>query len=537
MRIRRSYAYVGPKASLFRAVVVSCVLALTLTACSSSPEGASPEGTEAEPDPDSSPSAQVGGEDGEEGPTTLTIAIGAEPRTMDLLTAEDGQRDLFQFSVYETLTWRSGESLELEPKLAESWEVDGPIWTFQLRPDITFHDGSSFDAEDVVASFARLQSEGSELAGSRAGGIVDVRVVDELTVEIETEAPDPTLPAKTSLVGIAPSDLASAGDDSMASTMVGTGPYQFETWNRGENLVLTRFDDYWGDQPEVSDVTIEFLEEDSTRLAALEAGELDIALKMPPEFENRAENVISGPSPDVYTVFFNTVGGGALEDVTLRRAVNHAIDRQAIIDQLLGGYGETVHGQYVGQYVFGTTPELEEFEYNPDEARRLVEEVGGSPALTLSATTGRWVKDREIAEAIGGMLEEVGITVEVQLPEFSQWLDGLFAEAADAPDMWLAGHGNELFDMERSTVWVTCDGALSHYCREEVDEVVTEASRELDQDRRLDLYRQMWEMVHTEDAAYASLSTIEQLHFAAPHITWQPRPDNFVLIQEIRTNS
>ena len=463
---------------------------------------------------------------------SLTMAIGAEPRTLDILTAEDGQTTLFQFNVYETLTFRESGSMELAPKLAESWEVDGNVWTFQLRDDVTFHDGSDLAADDVVASFDRLMAPDSELAGSRAGGVTDVRAVSDDVVEIETEGPDPTLPAKVSLIAIAPAELADPANDEIAGTMIGTGPYRFVSWDRGQQITLEAADAdaYWGDPPTLQDVTLKFLEEDSTRMSALRAGEVDVALKMPMEFADQAPQVATAPSPDVYALFFNAEEG-PFTDVRLRRAAALAIDRQAIIDNLLGGQGEQVKGQFVGQYVFGSTPELEEFPYDLAEAQALVAEAGPAE-IVLSSPTGRWQKDREIAQAIAGMLEEAGFTVRLELPELGAWLEGLVSEEATGIDAWLAGHGNDIFDMDRSVAWLSCGEALSHYCNQEVLDLVTQARQELDAERRQELYDQMWQLVQ-EDVPYASITTIDQVHFLAEGVEWQPRPDGFILFDEI----
>lgn len=501
-----------------RRVLLGALTALLLVAGACSDAGTS----DGEDDPGDEQAAQE-----------LTVAIGAEPRTLDLLTAEDGQRELFQFSIYQPLLFRQTENMEeFEPVLAESWESDGNVWTFQLREGVTFHDGSEFTAEDVVGTFDRLLSKGSELGGSRAAGVTDVRAADELTVEIETGAPDPTIPAKVALIGIIPSELADPKDDTIASEMVGTGPYKFVAWERGQQITLEANEDFWGDAATLTDVTIRFLEEDATRLSALEAGEVDIALKMPPEFQDQAPNVVTAGSPDVYTLFFNTIAGGPLEDQRLRQAVNYAIDRQALIDQLLGGHGEQVMGQFVGQYVFGSTTAIEEYSFDLDQAKQLVQEVGGSPEISLSAPTGRWPKDREMGQAIAGMLEEAGFTVDLQLPELSAWLEGLVGPAEKGADMWLAGHGNDIFDMERSVAWMSCGEALSHYCNKEVLDLVEEARTTLDQEARQELYDQMWQIVNDE-AAYASISTIDQVHFTQENVQWSPRPDYFILFDEI----
>ena len=507
------------------AVALGAVFAMLAAACASEAEQPVAGGSEEPATTETAASDSGGGEE------TLEIAIGAEPRTFDVLTAEDGQTTQFQFSVYDTLTFRDSETSEIAPSLAESWEVDGNVWTFNLREGVTFHDGSDLTSEDVVVSFERLMQEDSELAGSRAGGVTDVRATDDLTVEIESEGPDPTLPAKVSLIPIVAAELADPENDDIAGEMNGTGAFEQTEWQRGQHVKLERNDDYWGEPPSLSEVTIRFLEEDSTRVAALRAGEVDIALKMPPEFADQAPKVVTAGSPDVYTVFFNTENNGGFADVKLRRAAALAIDRQGIIDELLGGYGEQVKGQFVGQYVFGSTPHLDEFPYDPEVASRLVEEAGGAE-VSLSAPTGRWPKDREIAQAIAGMLEEVGFTVDLQLPEFGAWLEGLFAEGEDTPDAWLAGHGNDIFDMDRSVAWISCGEALSHYCNEELDPIIQEARQELDPERRQELYTEMWQMAQ-KDVPWASITTIDQVHGVQENVNWTPRPDGFILFSNI----
>lgn len=476
-----------------------------------------------------------GGTDDPEGAdTTLAIAIGAEPRTLDVLTAEDGQTTLFQFNVYESLVFRDPATLELAPMLAESWEVSDTVWTFTLRQGVTFHDGSELTSQDVTASFERLMAPDSELAGSRASGVVEVNAVDDHTVEIVTEEPDPTVPAKVSIVPIVAAELADVNSDEITSTMNGTGPYRFVEWSRGQSITLEAVEEdaYWGELPsDIARVDMRFLEEESTRMASLQAGEIDIALNMPAEFTNQAPQIVTAPSPDVYTVFFHTEKG-AFTDGQLRRAASLAIDRQSIIDNLLGGNGEQVKGQFVGQYVFGSTPSLADQAYDPQEARDLVTAAGGA-TVTLSSPTGRWPRDREIAQAIAGMLEEAGFTVNLELPELGAWLESLFAEGDDAPDAWLAGHGNDIFDMERSAAWLSCAGEISHYCNEGVDELVAEARSELDEQRRQELYDQMWRTA-APDYGWAAVTTIEQVHFASERVDWSPRPDNFVLFQEMR---
>lgn len=471
----------------------------------------------------------------------LVISIGAEPRSLDPLLVEDGQRDSFNYSVYEGLTGRNSADMTIIPKLAERWEVDRTTWTFYLRDGVTFHDGRPVTAEDVVASYRRMLNPDlkGERAGSVLGGVTSVEVVDDKTVKITTEEPDPTVPARATLVMVAPKDWADPSSRRMDTEMMGTGPYRFVSWERGQRIRLASYDRHWsGQQPVIDEVEITFAPEDAVRLASLLAGEIQIARNMPPDLVDKAPKVVSGPISEVSMLRLNAAQGRAFADVRVRKAANMAVNRQLIIDQLYRGFASPAKGQITGQFVFGANPDLNDYPYDPDQAKRLLEEAGATGAeITMSVTTGRWLKDREIGEAIAEMLNEVGFKVQLEFPEFSQWLQQLFVAGEDdtkAPDVMFIGHGNEMFDPEFSLgLYVTCEGEASAICFPDVDKLVVEARHELNEKRRQELYRQIWKMLY-EEAAYVAIANVNQLHFTAENVIWTPRPDGFIMFNEIR---
>lgn len=516
-----------------------CLLILSLIAvgCNTGGSGAGANDTGAGQTAGSSQEDSGGNEQSQ-----IVLGIGAEPRSLDPALIEDGQRDAFNFSVYEGLTGRDSDDMEIVPLLARNWDVDseGTTWTFELREDVSFHNGEPLTADDVVASYERVLNPDldGERAGSLLGGVTEVNKVDDETVEIVTESPDPTVPARATLVVVAPAEWAGADSDRMGSEMMGTGPYQFVNWDRGQEITLRKYDDYWGgDDATITDVVIPFAVEDSVRLAGVQTGEVHIARNMPPDLASEAPKVVSGPLAEVSFLRLNQNGDGPFSDQRVREAANLAIDRETLIEKVYLGFAEPAQGQILTQFVVGSNPELSDHPYDPERARTLLEEAGPEAKnVSLSVTTGRWIKDREIGQAVAAMLGDVGFVVDAEFPEFSTWLEQLFVAGNDdsaAPDAMFVGHGNELFEPVFSLgLYIVCDGEASTYCNPDVDRLAQQASETVDDDARTEVYQDIWSTLH-DDFAYVTVAQIEQVHFVQESVQWEPRPDGYILVQDI----
>jgi peptide/nickel transport system substrate-binding protein len=522
-------------------------LAMILAACSGTADTSTTAGDSGS-DTSADTTAPDEGE-GDETPTTsaesngevLSIAIGAEPGSMDPLLKSDGQRDAWSFSVLEGLTQRTNEiGVEgIAPLLAESWEVDGTAYIFHLREGVTFHDGSDFTADDVVASYTRMLQPGSELLNQFITDDTTVEKVDDYTVRIGRPVADPLIVSQASLIPIVPAEWADLDDNRLADAMVGTGPYRFDGWDKGQEIRLSRYDDYWGDKPQINEVVIRFLTEEATRLSALQAGEVQLARNMSPDNVGVAPKVVAGFVSEVLIVRLNAEHG-PLTDVRVRQAINHAIDREAIIEEIYGGFAVPAQGQEVAQYVFGANPDLQDYEYDPDLAAQLIQEAGvQGETVVMSATTGHWAKDREVAQAIAGMIETAGLTVDLQFPEFSIWVEDLFVAAEDdtlASDLAPYNHSNELFDSSKTIGQnLECAGAASTYCNPEVDALARQALEETDPEARERLYHEAWELMW-DDAAFAAVADVQQVHFTSENLIWEPPVDGFMRIQFMSFN-
>ena len=320
-----------PKPSgLVHAACLTLVAGLMWTGCGGGSDGASAGG---------------GGDGDGGGKTALIMAIGEEPSSLDPLLVDDGQRDLFNWSVYEGLTTRAADG-KIVPDLASEWRAEGTKWIFTLREGVKFHDGTPLRPEDVVASYERMidPKYKSELVNAIIPETHKIAKTGPTRSTITSEKADAILPARAALTAIMPESLATTDEQGATAKMIGTGPYKLVAWNRGQSIDLDENTAYWGDKPTIKTVQLRFLPDENARLAALQSGEVDVAAHMSPDLEKTAPQVISHPQSEVHISQLNTYPGKPFSDVRVRKAANMAIDRQALIDNIWGGHAEPLQG-------------------------------------------------------------------------------------------------------------------------------------------------------------------------------------------------
>ena len=259
----------------------------------------------------------------------VTIALGSEPTTLDPQLREDGGERAVNDNIYETLMVRTPDG-KLMPGLAAETPtlVDPQTWQVKLRPGIVFHNGEPFNADAVVFSIKRLiDPKFNSEQISFFNTIKDAAKLDDLTVTIQTDGPDPILLSRLYWLKMVPP--THAANANFAEAPVGTGPYIFSSWKRGQNIVLERNETYWGETPSIEKVTYRFVEEPGTRLAGLMAGEFDLITNLLPEFTQQvpqAVNILGLEHP----IIILHADGGPTQDVRVRQALNYAVDKQAL---------------------------------------------------------------------------------------------------------------------------------------------------------------------------------------------------------------
>ncbi|SPF79778.1 Periplasmic dipeptide transport protein [Pseudoprimorskyibacter insulae] len=363
--------------------------------------------------------------------TDLTIALQLEPPHLDPTSAAAGAIDSVLYSnVFEGLT-RFMSDGTVVPGLAESWEIsdDGLTYTFHLRDGVTFHDGTSMDGEDVKFSLDRARAEDSTNAQKALfGDIADVTVVDPLTVQVTLSQQNGSFlfnMAWGDAVIVAPESI-----DDIKTSPVGTGAFKYVQWVNGDRIDLVRNDAYWGDAPALEKATFKFISDPTAAFAAMMAQDIDAFAGFPapenlPMFEADPRFQVLVGSTEGETILSTNNKMPPLDDVRVREAIAHAIDRQAIIDGAMFGLGTPI-----GTHFAPHNPDYVDLtgmsNYDPERAKALLAEAGHPDGFTTTLKLPPPSYARRGGEIIAAQLRAVGIQTEITNLEWAQWLEEVF---------------------------------------------------------------------------------------------------------------
>ena len=365
----------------------------------------------------------------------LVLGLPLEPPNLDPTAGAAAAVDEVVYgNVFEGLT-RITQNGTVAPALADSWSVspDGRIWVFHLHGGVRFHDGTTFDAGDVKFSLDRLLAPDSANAQKALfEPIGSVTVVDSLTVRISLNRPVSALPYLLGwgdAVMVAPESAATN-----ASRPVGTGPFRFDSWQRGNALTLSRNDAYWGAAPRMRTVVFRFIGDPTAAFAAMSAGDLDAYPNYPaPENvsqfrEDPRFRVVIGASEGKVILGINN-RTAPFNDVRVRQAIAHAIDRQAIIDGAMFGFGEPI-GSHYSRQASGYVDLTGLYPHDPARARALLAEAGYPEGFSATLRLPPRPYARRGGEVLAAQLVEIGIRVKIENLEWAQWLDRVFKRHA-----------------------------------------------------------------------------------------------------------
>jgi peptide/nickel transport system substrate-binding protein len=445
---------------------------------------------------------------GAKGGGTLAYATGTDATTLDPQFVTDVPTSRMVMHIHETLVYPDVEG-NMQPILAESWSIsdDKLTWTFKLRKGVQFHDGTPFNAEAVKYTFDRIQDpEIGSPRKSAAKAVKEVKVIDEHTVAFVTEKPFAPFLAQLSaynLAIISPAEGKKQGKK-YGQNPCGTGPFKLESWSPGEKMVLSRNESYWGEKPAIDKLEVRIVPEDSSRVMMLLGGEVDVISSVPPVMISRLEK-----SKDVRIIKktgFRTVYIGLnntmkpFDDLRVRRAVAHAIDSEAIVKGVLGGVG-TVGGGFESPVIPGAHKDLKPYAYNPAESKKLLAEAGYPNGFTVQfyTPTGRYLMDRQVAEAVQAQLKEVGIDARLQVPDWGAY-QALLDKGTEAP-IFLLGKGSPTGDLDlTATLCAACKGKMNHfnYCNPEVDKLIEQQRGTVDVKERNEILAKLQEIFYRE---------------------------------------
>ncbi len=381
----------------------------------------------------------------------IVIGLLAEPVTMDPPQITDLNSARVTKRIFEGLVAQELGSYKLVPGLARSWEIskDGLIYTFNLRANVTFHDGTPFNAEAVKFCFERQLNEQGPYYKTGTypyvkgflGNVQGVEVVNPLTVQIKLKAPlTPFLQylAHQSLFIYSPEALKKHGKD-IVKNPVGTGPFKLETWEPGVKVVLARNDQYWGGAPKVRQAIYVPIIEAQARLAAIKTGEIDLTMDVPPDSLDSLRKdpnitVAESNSSAVWYIALNT-RHAVLKDKRVRQAMNYAINKEAIIRDILKGTAIVSSGPMSPVYGPFHEEKTSRYPYDPEKAKALLKDAGyagGFEVVFLVPESGSGMQQPvEMGTVIQAQLQAVGIKAKIQTMEWGAYLK----KYLDGPDM------------------------------------------------------------------------------------------------------
>jgi peptide/nickel transport system substrate-binding protein len=486
--------------------------------------------------------------------TTVTMAQGIDPEGLDpAYETLVSSRSIFT-NIYDTLVWRDAKG-KLLPSLAESWKwLDETSLQLNLRKGVKFHNGDSFTADDLIWTANRYmdKKDRKPLYSYVKGLYKTIEKKDDYTVVMHLAKPNamqfgdfarmPVLPKKA---------FMAMGKEKFASNPIGTGPFKFERWDRNEQLVLTAFDGHWRGRASVDKYVIKPIPEDFARFAALKTGAVDIIINLPPERVAELEKdarlkVGRVPSARGIHYAFN-INIKPYSDVRVRQAINHAVDVQEIIDTVLGGMAYA-NPAFCAKALFGHDPMVAPFKHDMAKAKKLLAEAGYPNGFKtkLLTPTGRYMKDREVSLAIAGQLAKVGIEVDVVAPEWADFLDQLYGRGKHGTKriedafqgIYMLGTGGPTLDCGRTlnqrAMWN--GGRMKYYHTDrsdKLDAMIAEQKATLDVGKREEMFKKIQAFIR-QDVPWIFLYDQEDLYGLTKRIQWQPRPDEFVWIYDVK---
>lgn len=514
------------------------LVALMLTACVAPAPGAQPAAESAE-------AVEV---PAEAAAADSSVSIGMN----ELVTSLDPPTDWaiaatwIHMNLFDCLVWRNRDTAVFEPWLAESYEqVDDKVWKLKLREGVKFHNGEEFNADAVKWTYERILGDETMITHKQWLFIKEIRALSPMEVEIETVDPEPAFLSKISGTGCgvqAPLAGMKQKEEGSEYTPIGTGPFKFVEWVKDDHITLAANEEYWQGAPAIKTLIWKAIPEVSTRVANLLTSDVDLVLSVPAQDWER----VNGNEGTEIKQFLTTqvmllamrIGPSAkYEDWTgitsnakIREAIGLAIDRAALID-LIDGMGIPVLSR-VTPPTLGWSEALYDQvgEYNPDRARELIQEAGydGSP-LTFHASTS-WLKQKEVAEAITAMLQDVGLNIDLQVLDVTTFREQIYFPYRN-DELYMDALGNSFFDPWIAVLSERADrrerSGWSGPLADEADQLIREAAVNMDPAARAEQYIKIQELIN-QDFVNVYLYQMYDTVGISKSLDWNPPLDGFL---------
>jgi len=418
--------------------------------------------------------------------------------------------------------------MNLVPALAESWEMKDPVtYEFKLRKGVKFHNGQELTSADVKYTVEWILDKENKSKQVRYFKYIDaVETPDDYTVVIKLADPYAPMLSNLSMLWIVPKKtIEEMGREKFAKNPIGTGAYKFVEWLKDQRLVMEANEDYWRGAPKIGRVVWRTIAEDSTRLAELRTGGVDIAIRVPVAqvgLLEKDENlkVVSVPTLRTKWVTLNT-WGEPFSDKRVRQALNYAVDKEEIVKALYEGSAH-IAGQPYAPAVLGYNPDVKPYPYDPEKAKTLLAEAGYPDGLEVVLDVDEPVH-QEPAQAIAGQLAKVGIKVQVNIGDPDQLWEKFLAKEMESTYMMHCN--NILLDADYCTgLHFDSQRRGLYYNSPETDELIVAGAQASDRAERSGIYHELAAKLH-EEAPVIFLWELNDVYGINKRVQWQPRSD------------
>ena len=479
----------------------------------------------------------------------VVLAQGVDPSTLDMMNQSESPASNVGRHIFDTLVERDA-TLKIVPSLAAELPklVAPTTWEVKLRKGVKFHNGEDFNADSAKYSLERLAQGQGKLRGATFFAPIDrVEIVDPYTVRVHTKKPWPTFTTVMTFVQGAmypPKVYADKDTAFITKTPIGTGPYKFVRWAKDEEIVLDANANYFRGAPKIKTVVFRPIPDDAVRVAALQNGEIDLAVNIPPHLASIIEKhpkIFLSSTPSIRTIQLmyythqmdaqhKTTGlyNGPTADKRVRQAIAYAIDADEIIKSVLDGKGIRVATMLTSMH-FGYDPALKPIKHDVAKAKKLLAEAGfpSGVEITLHGPQGRYVRDKEVAEAVTGQLNKAGIKTTLRTYEFVNYLNNMVYVHKAGP-VWLIGWGTPTLDAE--TIYgplFRAPGIFVNWQNDDFNRMFDEAQAIMDEKKRLEQYHRINKLWVEEMPAVPLYQQVD-LYGVNKRVTWKARSDEVI---------
>ncbi|WP_100229614.1 ABC transporter substrate-binding protein [Winslowiella toletana] len=484
----------------------------------------------------------------------LLIGQVAEPQSLDPQVATAANDSRILVNVYDGLVRNGAGKLDIEPALATSWQIspDGLTYRFQLRENVRFQDGTPFNADAAKFTFQRMLDQQNPWHNTGPfplsfffSSIKSIDTPDEHTLVFHLKEPFApllsNLATPTGLI-VSPAAVKKYGKD-FGRHPVGTGAFQFAEWQASQRVVVTANSAYWDGKPAVNTVVFRPITDGNTRVAEMLSGGIDAMVEVPPDtvklFAKKSKRfrLYETTGPHVWYVMLNT-RVPPFNDLRVRQAVNYAVNKQSLVDNILQGSAGVADGPIPAAFHWATSQEVTAYPYDPAKARQLLKAAGAEGAtLTFYVTEGGsgMLDPVPMATAIQADLKAVGLNVNIKTYEWNTYLSkvnaGLDNQTNMAEMAWMTNDPDTLpFLTLRSDAWPQKGGFNSgYYSNPQVDKLLEQARLTTDNAARGQLYRQVQQRVHN-DAPWIFVASWKQNAVTSTRIGHFSLQPNFNLL-------